>query len=191
MNLKKTLIASVAALACVFGASAALADRGHDHGHGDHWHGGGGRWDGHGWRSGSDWHLNFYYVRPRFGPAYRFEWDSWRGGRWYHSWHNGVYGWWWVIGDDWFDYPAPIYPYPVPSYYYYDPVYSEPVPNEYYPPAPAAGAYPASPPVTSAPPPQQSWYYCSSPKGYSPYISSCPGGWRAVPATPPGTIRGQ
>jgi len=176
MNLRKTVIATAAVLACVFGASAAWADR--DHGHGDHWHGG-----GHGWHGGSDVRLNFY-VRPRFGPVYHFGWDSWRGGYWSHRWHSGVYGWWWVVGDDWFDYPAPVYPYPYPTYYYYDPVYSEPVPYEYHP---------APPPTASAPPapPQQSWYYCSNPKGYYPYVSSCPGGWRAVPATPPGTIRGQ
>lgn len=122
------------------------------------------------------------YVRPRFGPVYRFEWNSWRGGRWYHSWHNGIYGWWWVIGDDWFDYPAPVYPYPYPVYYYDDPVYDE---------GPAPYDYNAGPPPESAPPVEQSWYYCDNPRGYYPYVRSCPGGWRAVPATPPGDIRGQ
>ncbi len=29
------------------------------------------------------------------------------------------------------------------------------------------------------------WYYCESPKGYYPYVQSCPSGWQKVPATPP------
>ncbi len=29
------------------------------------------------------------------------------------------------------------------------------------------------------------WYYCQSPKGYYPYVQSCPSGWQKVPATPP------
>lgn len=29
------------------------------------------------------------------------------------------------------------------------------------------------------------WYYCDSPKGYYPYVHSCPSGWQKVPTTPP------
>jgi hypothetical protein len=60
------------------------------------------------------------------------------------------------------------------------------------------GAYPAYPPVVVAPPPvyaqpsppvaaapPQYWYYCDSAKAYYPYVAQCPGGWRAVPPTPP------
>lgn len=32
---------------------------------------------------------------------------------------------------------------------------------------------------------QQYWYYCRAANAYYPYIASCPGGWQAVPATPP------
>ena len=56
-----------------------------------------------------------------------------------------------------------------------------------YPPvvAPAPVIVPSAPavvvpPAASAP----SWYYCENPRGYYPYVSQCPGGWRAVPPTP-------
>jgi hypothetical protein len=42
-------------------------------------------------------------------------------------------------------------------------------------------------PALSGPAPQQYWYYCDSARTYYPYVSSCPEGWRAVPATPSGT----
>ena len=49
----------------------------------------------------------------------------------------------------------------------------------------------APPPATTTyvqPAPQDSssyWYYCESPKGYYPYVKSCPGGWmQVVPSTP-------
>jgi hypothetical protein len=29
------------------------------------------------------------------------------------------------------------------------------------------------------------WYYCEDPKGYYPYVESCPQGWRRVAPTPP------
>ena len=35
-----------------------------------------------------------------------------------------------------------------------------------------------------AAPPQQNWYYCSSPTGYYPYVRECNGSWQAVPSTP-------
>ncbi|MDR3506959.1 MAG: hypothetical protein P4L64_03575 [Caulobacteraceae bacterium] len=57
--------------------------------------------------------------------------------------------------DDWFYYPEPIYPYPT-----------------YIAPAPAA------------PPPQNVWYRCDAPPGFYPYVETCPGGWRTVPAAP-------
>jgi hypothetical protein len=68
--------------------------------------------------------------------------------------------------------PAPYYA----PYYYPAPVY--------YPVAPAA------PPVyveRGDPAPQQQgmWYYCEQTRGYYPYVTECPGGWRAVPPAPP------
>ena len=67
----------------------------------------------------------------------------------------------------------------------------------YYAPPPVVYAPPpviyAPPPVMIAPPPQpayvsqpaQTWYYCDNPKGYYPYVASCSGAWRQVPAQPP------
>jgi hypothetical protein len=57
----------------------------------------------------------------------------------------------------------------------------------YYPPVVVAPApvYVAPPAVVAAPPAApQYWYYCDNPRGYYPYVSSCPGGWRAVTPTP-------
>lgn len=71
-------------------------------------------------------------------------------------------------------------------YYYYPP------PVVYYPPPPIAYAPPpvvyAAPPPPPAPlaPQAQTWYYCDSPQGYYPYVSSCASGWRQVPAQPTG-----
>ena len=77
---------------------------------------------------------------------------------------------------------APYYapPYYAPPYYYPAPVYY---------PVPVAVA-PAAPPVyveRSDPAPQQQgmWYYCGQARGYYPYVTECPGGWRAVPPAPP------
>jgi hypothetical protein len=56
------------------------------------------------------------------------------------------------------------------------------------------GRYPSPPVVVQQPPvyvqPQQEdaayWYYCENPKGYYPYVSSCPSGWmKVVPNTNP------
>jgi len=95
------------------------------------------------------------------------DWEMWRGGRWYHATHGGRFGWWWVAGGIWYFYPAPVYPYPNP----YEP--------------PVAVIVPQAPATPAPPPPQpQNWYYCDAAKGYYPYVPACPGGWRAVPATP-------
>ncbi len=73
---------------------------------------------------------------------------------------------------------------------YYGPGYWGP---RYYAPP----VYYAPPPVIVQPAPQyveraqaddDYWYYCETPRGYYPYVRSCPGGWmRVVPDTvPPG-----
>ncbi|HEY3699428.1 MAG TPA: hypothetical protein VGK97_08860 [Spongiibacteraceae bacterium] len=92
------------------------------------------------------------------------DYPHWREGRWYHGGHDGRLGWWWIAGDMWYFYAAPVYPYPDP----------------YLPPTVAVE--PAQ--VTAVPPPPQNWYYCDSARNYYPYVSNCPEGWRAVPAQP-------
>jgi len=71
-----------------------------------------------------------------------------------------------VIGGFGFGYPY-AYPYPYPYYAYpYDYDYSM-----------AAPAY-------NMPPPAPTWYYCDAAGAYYPYVTTCQGGWRVVPATP-------
>jgi hypothetical protein len=52
------------------------------------------------------------------------------------------------------------------------------------------GDYDAPPPdylpPPDAPPPEQSWYHCSNPDGFYPYVRNCEGRWEAVPVTPDG-----
>jgi|SRR5580700_7045240 hypothetical protein len=77
------------------------------------------------------------------------------GGHWYHGWHNGGYGWGWGDGLGWSYYPYD-YGYGYPDYGYYN--YSQPYAS-------------------------QTWYYCSDPAGYYPYVAQCNTGWQAVPAS--------
>ena len=110
----------------------------------------------------------------------------WRSGGWHHGWHGGRSGWWWVSGGAWYSYPQPVYPYPDP---YRPPVVvveQEPVYVQIPAPAPAPVQIVTSPPPVAARPAPQFWYYCDAARGYYPYVSSCPGGWKTVPATPSG-----
>lgn len=95
------------------------------------------------------------------------DWATWRGGHWTHDWHDGRFGWWWLAGDIWYFYPAPIYPYPSP----------------WEPPADVVMA-PGAPTAEPAPPATRVWYYCDASQNYYPYVASCPAGWRQVPAAP-------
>ena len=98
----------------------------------------------------------------RFG---RHDFDVWRSGGWRHGRHGSRLGWWWVVAGTWYFYPEPVYPYPDP----------------YIPPVTVTQP-PAQP---FAPPPAQFWYFCAASNAYYPYVSSCPNGWEAVPASPP------
>jgi len=104
------------------------------------------------------------------------DFNHWRSGSWRHASHGGRMGWWWVIGGMWYFYPQPVYPYPDP---YLPPVIMAQ-------PAPGGMVVPAPPPVVHQAPPQV-WYYCEASAGYYPYVAACPGGWKAVPATPSGS----
>jgi hypothetical protein len=115
-------------------------------------------------------------ARYRAAPVVRFRYDPgrWHGGYWNHGWHDGQFAWWWVVDGFWFDYPGPIYPYP--AYAYQEPVYVTPPDYQTQP-----GYQPPPPPSAAA----SYWYYCDNPRGYYPYVSTCPSGWREVPSTPP------
>ena len=77
------------------------------------------------------------------------------GSHWEHGWHNGRYGWWWGNGLGWSSYPD-AYEWDGNPYYGYD--YSQPYTG-------------------------QTWFYCSDPAGYYPYVTQCNTGWQAVPAS--------
>lgn len=114
-----------------------------------------------------EWHGQIYW-RSNIRLFPRYDWDTWRRGRWYHGWYGQRWGWWWLAGNAWFYYPAPI-PYPNP----YVPGTVTVVNTE--PPPPAA---------PSQAPEAQYWYHCKAPDGYYPYVSQCPGGWTRVPVMP-------
>lgn len=99
------------------------------------------------------WHGDIHHFHEH-------DFDRWRGGSWYHGFHEGRGGWWWIIGDSWYFYPAPVYPYPDP----------------YIPPTVTAEPVPVSP-VGVAP---AYVYYCHNPIGYYPYVEQCYGAWERV-----------
>ena len=111
--------------------------------------------------------------RGDIGRFHEHDWRLWRGGRWTHARHDGRLGWWWVVGGSWYFYPVPVYPYPSPW---------EPPP-----------AFLVTPPVGSAPPapPTLYWYFCEASRGYYPYVPTCVGGWKQVPAAPADSSSGQ
>lgn len=46
------------------------------------------------------------------GNLHNYNYNYWRGGRWYHGLHNGALAWWWIVGPDWYYFDRPAYPYP-------------------------------------------------------------------------------
>src|SRR6516164_6340054 len=77
------------------------------------------------------------------------------GGHWDHAWHNGRYGWWWGgEGLGWTYYEDPWWGYPDYGNYGYNQPYAS-----------------------------QSWYYCSDPAGYYPFVTRCNTNWQTVPAS--------
>jgi hypothetical protein len=125
------------------------------------------------------------FIRHDFRHFTPAEHRWWSGGRWRHTWWHGRYGWWWNVGPAWYFYDAPVYPYPTyvsPEYYdedaYDDSGYDD---DESFD---DDSGYDQG----AAPPDQYdgggSWYHCSNPEGYYPYVKSCKNGWEQVPASP-------
>ena len=119
-----------------------------------------------------------YHGSPSYRGGYKggYHNESNYHGHNYHRGHGNSYSFWiggWAPG--WWG------PYPYPSYYpYYYPYYQYP----YY----APGTVVAEEPAVSDPSQDQDsyWYYCQNPKGYYPYIKTCPGGWmKVVPQSVP------
>lgn len=86
--------------------------------------------------------------------------------------HGGHFGGPRVSIHGYFGFP---YPYPYPYYY----------PPRYYPYSYPEPYIDIEPPVNIEPQQTYYWYYCQNPKGYYPYVTSCPGGWTRVVPTPP------
>lgn len=81
-------------------SAPALADyRGGGSAGAGHWGGADGGWHGHGGWPGDIHHFDVGY---------------WHGGHWWHGEYGSRLGWWWIVGPDWYWYPAPVYPYPDP-----------------------------------------------------------------------------
>ena len=83
-----------------------------------------------------------------------------------------------MIGDSYYFYERPIYPYPDPGA----------LVIEQAPPVMAAPPVPVTPSIQ----PQNTssvWYFCEAKNAYYPYVSDCPSGWKTVPASPPPATR--
>jgi hypothetical protein len=119
------------------------------------------------------------YGRP--GAQFGFgAGPAWRGGRWNHGWHGPRYGWWWTVGNSWYLYPRPVYPYPA---YLPPPGASA---DGYYDDRPPPRDYAQGYQSDGAGNPQRPdyWYFCESPEGYYPYVQDCDN-WLQEPAEGP------
>src|SRR5262249_25681042 len=97
------------------------------------------RWSGgdHRWAGRDDWRRPDGRYRSNFQ---RRDFDRWHDGHWFHGRHAGRFGWWWTLGDDWYAYDEPAYPYPD-----YDDADVTPPPVYYDPGAQAAAPVPPPP----------------------------------------------
>jgi len=131
----------------------------------------------HGGHEGHGWHGDMRAFHEH-------DIERWHGGRWYKGRHGDHLGWWWIVGGVYYWYDRPVYPYPDP---YVPPavvVQQQPVMIEQAPPQMPPPSAPPSQPAQTPAQAAGTWYYCDSAKSYYPYIATCPGGWRAVAATP-------
>jgi len=100
-------------------------------------------------------------ARPAPPPGYDV--PDWNHGYWYYGGYRDHLGWWWIVGPRW---------YLVGSWPYWDT----------WPPRRVVVVERSEP---DGVPPPAFWYRCDDPGGYYPHVRECPGGWTAVPATPP------
>jgi hypothetical protein len=78
----------------------------------------------------------------RHDHPHGYDWEHWHRGGWINGWHEGRFGWWWVIDGAWFSYPAPVYPYPEPPVVVVQPAPQHAAPGNYYYCANPSGYYP-------------------------------------------------
>jgi len=145
------------------------------HGGGSKSYGGHGSWGG---SYGGHGGVGGYFGGYRGGSGYH---GGYYGGRYYggHYGHGHYYG-------------GYYYPYWYSSFYWGFPILGWPYAWPYayssyggWPYYPSEATEP--PPAYSEPAQQQTyrWYYCQDPKGYYPYVKSCPSGWIEVEPKPP------
>ena len=114
-----------------------------------------------------------YGYGPGWGrPGAHFSFGvgpAWRSGHWVHGWHGPRYGWWWTVGNSWYLYPRPVYPYPA----YLPPPVASADDSYGYPPngRDYSQGYTRGPDGNPQPP--DYWYFCENPEGYYPYIQDC------------------
>jgi len=139
-----------------------------------------------GYGYGPGWGRPGAHVGIGVGPG-------WTGGRWVHGWHGPSYGWWWAVGNSWYGYPRPVYPYPS---YLPPPVVSADGYDGYGPGNAQNYAqgytqgnvqgYNRGPDGNPQRP--EYWYFCANPEGYYPYVHDCDD-WQQEPSqggAPPG-----
>jgi hypothetical protein len=74
---------------------------------------------------------NVHWVPPT--GTHHIDTARWHEGHWWHGAHGGRFGWWWIVGPDFYEYPdaAVVYPAPPPlvqGYWYWCDAY-----RQYYP----------------------------------------------------------
>src|SRR6202049_1302750 len=127
------------------------------HGGGGGFHGGGfGGFHGGGFHGGGfgGFHGGGFHGGGVHAGGFHHGFGRFRGG--FGGGFGGIYApYWWDYGYPYYDYGY----YPDYGNYYGQPYYNYGQPNA-----------------------AQTWYYCSNPAGYYPYVTQCNTGWQAVPA---------
>jgi hypothetical protein len=106
-----------------------------------------------------------------YGPYYG-------GGRYYYGGGSSVF---FGFGFPFYGYYPSGYPYYYPYGYPYSYPYAYPYPYTY----PYYSSTYDQPTMYIEPEQPSYWYYCQDPKGYYPYVTSCPSGWAKVTPAPP------
>jgi hypothetical protein len=66
------------------------------------------------WWNRNDRHGHHRYRNYSSGSPERHLWKdhNWHGGHWHRGDHDGQFGWWWIVGNNWYLFDEPTYPYP-------------------------------------------------------------------------------
>jgi hypothetical protein len=122
---------------------------------------------GYGGYHGGGYHGGPYHGGPYYG-----------GGRYYYGGGSSVF---FGFGFPFYGYYPSGYPYYYPYGYPYSYPYAYPYPYTY----PYYSSTYDQPTMYIEPEQPSYWYYCQDPKGYYPYVTSCPSGWAKVTPAPP------